>query len=1447
MQRISRLYVSHFGSPTAWYDHLIFNLDDPETLEPTDVVFNLENAGGKTSLLAYLFSCFDPKQERWLQHLQKKSHRFAEYFARDGRPSFLVMEWKMPARVANAADYRLIVGQAVALRESAERGADIDRWFFAFAVSDELALEALPMPGFSTAPVRTMHDFVQWMHQAAKRSHGDFFHTKTQEDWVKHLGNARLLDIELLRMQVDFNSNEGGMEEGFLTFDSELDLLRRFFALTLDSGKCGTVRDAVAQTADKLRSKPKYERRLAHLTRLQGVMLPFSESAGLYASAREAHHTRRRTLAGLQQALIRRRDSNRQTEEQSSAHARTQEGIAKTSAITAQAHQDETTLLEGLLLERKVIAATNLERQRAEALSKARYRTRCLEAARAWVHVEATRTRRDELEALVESEREGLKPARQHAEIQGALLRTALKRAEQQTQALKAQAAEKEKSAKSQIAGLQRERSEIEKRLQALSSEAGQLELFVESYRHRREQLVRECALSADDPTAQVAIDRLNERLEQRKLELETLREAEQTARAAERTERDLASAAALKAREAKGAQEAHRQFLAKGEALGDELRQSALLRTAADTDSLDPDAPPLLEALNRLIQDAHREIADRNVNLAQLGLDRSSIVETGLAGRNPNVDAVVRALQAAGVRSARAANTYLAEIRPNVEEARALVTSDPARFLGVTVAQGEWTAVASIASGLPLRLTTPIKVAASSVTPGALDASELVLPAQDDSAYNKPAAQQLRSELDARILNTEDERKAYEQRRDQGAAIHGRLLEYLRDYGATRLHQAQSAIDELRAEEDAALSRQSAHLASAEQLLAQGDSIRTRMSALPDQIARCEADIRRVQEFQRELEAHIESKGNRLAEVRALFQLGQARVEELDALREGLDKEMQSALRDHLRLEQEAITLAREALSITHWDAQYPAEEQLLVRPRGIETLRVTYADAASTLLIQERERLGVLSERLEEARRDHKAAIAKQETGFSDIPPALLEPLKSLDFDVEMRSQDVAVTQAASDHRASELDLTQIMTTHRLFWNGKKQPAPRPELHELTDARVHERINSNAREVARLADLGKRATEEAVRATEQAKAARAEAAQLQTLHAALAAAVPLENADAITVVLPEDFEIYTTKSISEFQGEQKQLEELHQSASSSFRAVTRFATSPELIEAEPELSRDLADSDFELACTDRLRIVSLIVDRIHATQDTLDGMQPDFENCVGEIYNLAHEAIRLLSRACAITMPGAAPYVGGKPILKMKASFVSIAADSRKVAIRQYLNTLIDSGVIPAKGADLIANGLVAISARPDLGLELLKMEQNEAYQYQLASQLKGSKGQGSVIAMFLYLLISQLRADMQARAKRAGGGPLILDNPYAKVQTRALVDAQRLLAKEIGVQLIFFTANADYNMLAGFRRVIRLRKAGAHSKSGRSHIEMVSAAFTDLDVLEEKAAHS
>ncbi|MNR59551.1 hypothetical protein D3C85_1808250 [compost metagenome] len=74
------------------------------------------------------------------------------------------------------------------------------------------------------------------------------------------------------------------------------------------------------------------------------------------------------------------------------------------------------------------------------------------------------------------------------------------------------------------------------------------------------------------------------------------------------------------------------------------------------------------------------------------------------------------------------------------------------------------------------------------------------------------------------------------------------------------------------------------------------------------------------------------------------------------------------------------------------------------------------------------------------------------------------------------------------------------------------------------------------------------------------------------------------------------------------------------------------------------------------------------------------------------------------------------------------------------------------------------------------------------------------------------------------------------MLLDNPFANVQTRALIDAQRILAQSLKIQLICLTANADPNIIEGFRRVLRLRKAGMQKSSHRTHIEMVKATFVD-----------
>lgn len=1436
MQRISKLYVSHFGTPTAWYEYLLFDLTDPDTLQPTDVIFNLENAGGKTSLLSYIFSCFEPKQDRWLQHLQEKSHRFLEYFVRGGRISIIAMEWDMGGQ-ASLFDSKLIIGQAVVLRDSIERGGDVDRCFFAFSATDDLGLKTIPAPGLSTDDVHTMQEFERWLHQVPIRA-GDLFYTKTQDDWIKHLGNTRLLDIELLRMQVDFNSNEGGMAEGFLTFNTESDLLRRFLLLTLDPEKSQIVRDAVAQTSDKLKAKPKYECRLEQLTRLQSVFVPFSEAAARYGEAVIEQMNTQQQASGLAVALHLRNAELSQTALDKQSYAQTQDKIANDSINTANLFKGDVIAMKGLQHDRKVIAAKDSKDNAKDIFDQAKHRLRCIEAAKALGHVLATATQVKELDAMIECEREGLMPARQQAEIQGALLISMLRSTQNSALERKQRAEAEEAEAKSLIDELNGLKNSTNNEINDLSTEKGGLEVFEENYQVQRERLEKENLLERNNAIASIAIERLEQQVEEETLMLEFLTNERLEQEELERSLRKQAGEATIKASEAKAAQETPRNFLMNGETLREELRQLAVLRLAADADEVDPDSVILLDSLDRLRGDANLEIADKNVRLAQTKADRDSIIETGLAGRSADVDEVVRNLQNSGIRSAKAANIYVSELRPDAEEARELVLSDPARFLGVNVAQGEWFKVQQLAPTLKFKLSSPVTVAVASLDVIANCDDRFVLGPQDNSAYNKASAQHILTLLDTRTSDLEGQRTVYEQQRDEASAAREHLVRYQVEYGIARLRQAEAEIERFEIDEQAALTRHQEYSSQANQVQDRLKNITDQLTPLPETLVKLKAAIQRIMEFQSDYEMPLASKRVRLAEVQGLLEEKRNQLEEFGFQLTAAEEKRERSKEDAIQYQRDATDLAEERSQILYFDNAYPADEQLRMNSHSIESLRLSYQDAASTLQIQEQNRLGVLGEKLNHARQEYQKATTAYDNLFSDLDKTELEALNSLDFERAIRDQRKTTEQLDNEWRTLGEALAGFETMRDAYWKEHKTSSkPSPDMQEKSDDELTIEIGIAQAAIKRHEEIADKARQENIKASSEANQAQTEASQLETLLSSLKAAIP-DTEEAEPILLPaNDITAFANGLIEQFRKQNQHTNMLRNNADSAFRNITKAASNKELVEIEPELARDIADSEFEAACSDRERILGLIEDRLSATQDTLDSMKPDFENCVGELYNLTYEGISLLTRACAKTMPFSAPYVGGKPILKMKASFSGIPVENRKEAIRQYLNGLIKSSVIPAKGADLVAQSLIDICGRKELGLQVLKMEQNEVYQYQYAGELKGSKGQGTVIAMFLYLLISQLRADTQASAKRGGGGPLILDNPFAKVQTRALIDVQRLLAKEIGVQLIFFTANADYNILSGFRRVIRLRKSGANNKTSRSHIEMASAAFEDL----------
>jgi hypothetical protein len=1444
MQRISKLYVSHFGTPTAWYEHLLFDLTDPDTLQPTDVIFNLENAGGKTSLLSYIFSCFEPKQDRWLQHLQEKSHRFAEYFVRGGRISIIAMEWDMGGQTSLFGS-KLIIGQAVALRDSIERGGDVERYFFAFSATDDLGLKTIPAPGLSTDDVHTMQEFERWLHQVSRRA-GDLFYTKTQDDWIKHLGNTRLLDIELLRMQVDFNSNEGGMAEGFLTFNTESDLLRRFLLLTLDPEKSQIVRDAVAQTSDKLKAKPKYECRLEQLTRLQSVFVPFSEAAARYGEAVIEQMKIQRQASGLAAALDLRNAELSQTAIDKQSYAQAQDKIANDSISTASLFKGDVVAMEGLQHERKVEVKKIKKDKADEILEQAKDQLRCLEGAKAWSLVLATDAQIKELEATVEREQEGLIPARQQVEQKGALLISALNSAENTALERSQRATLEAANAKSLINEINVLTNTTNNEITTLSVEKGKLDEFKDNYRHQRDRLVNDKLLEENDADINIAIERLEYQAELEVEKLDRLTNEHQVQEELERHLRDQAGKAELEATVAKAAQETPRKFLADGEALREELRQLSILRLASDADEVDPDSVILLDSLDRLRGDAHLEIADKNVRLAQTRADRDSIIETGLAGRNADVDEVIRNLQNSGIRSAKAANIYVSELRSDVEEARELVLSDPARFYGVNVAQGEWLKAQQLASTFNFKFSAPVTIAVATLDVCSNPDDRLVIGPRDDAAYNKASAQHVLTLLDKRISDLEQQRTYYEERRDQASESREKVIHYQSKYGVARLRQVAAEIERHKSDEQAALNRQQDYLLQADEAKNRAIAIKEQLNPLPAMIEKMKTGIQRITDFRNDWDAPLVSKCIRLQEICSLLEDKQNQLEDLALQLSAAEHKRELGVKDAVQYQSFVKELAREKNQVTYFDPDYPIDKQLSLYPQDIEMLRKAYRDAESFFHTQERDRLGVLAEKLERTRSDKQNAITAYDNKFSELDKSGVLAFRNLDLEIATLDQHRNIEQLDTTSRKLGEALAALEATRDFYWKEHKTSSrPSPDIQEKSDDELTTAIEIAQAEIKRHEEIADKARQENIKASSEANQAKTEASQLETLLSSLKAAIP-DTEEAEPILLPgNDITAFANGLIAQFHKQNQHTNTLRSIADSAFRNITKAASNKELVEIEPELARDIADSEFEAACSDRERILELIEDRLSATRDTLDSMKPDFENCVGELYNLTYEGISLLTRACAKTMPFSAPYVGGKPILKMKASFSGIPVENRKEAIRQYLNGLIKISVIPAKGADLVAQSLIDIYGRKELGLQVLKMEQNEVYQYQYAGELKGSKGQGTVIAMFLYLLISQLRADTQASAKRGGGGPLILDNPFAKVQTRALIDVQRLLAKEIGVQLIFFTANADYNILSGFRRVIRLRKSGANNKTSRSHIEMASAAFEDLAETTESEA--
>lgn len=1428
MQKITRIYVGNYGIDMAWYDGIVFDMTDPDSGAPTDTIINLENGGGKTTLLSFVFSCFETAQERFLKHIQNKNHRFSQYFARDGLPGVVLIEWEMPARVAGGEPYRLVIGQVVSVKSNTERD-EVDRVFFSFEAVDALRFESVPAPKLTMAPANSMAEFMRWMHEAQKSS-ADFFHTRTQQDWQKHLRDERLIDIEMLQLQVNFSAQEGGIDEGFLKFNSEPEFIRKFFDLTLDAERAASVRLAVVNTCDKLRRKPFFQKRLTELSTLQTSLTQFDGLAQAYATAKASQSDMVNQGGGLVLSLELRAKEQFATAESQAEEKSRQEKIGSEQDQAEKEFGEKQIVLTSLRHTRHVAAAETTKASTTESLTDAKNKLRYVQAAKARSEISAAEATKDGLEKQASQATAELQPWRASAENQGAILRRALYTEELRLRN-EAKAEGTKESAAQEVRGAQaKELGRLTASETTLIKEQASLVAAEHAFTTAKAQLVADQLLEANETTA-AAIQRWTATAgSERATEAQRLQEASELRRQ-EQEWHTKAQAENEEAARLETTASQQQRFVAEGQAEQERLSQLPALRQAAEAETADPDSPALLIALDRLAHSSEREVSLSDVRLAELQAAKSSIEETGVAGNSRDVNAVVARLRELGVKSAQPYNVYISKALPDADRARQVVASNPSRFMGVCVAATEFEKARQIEQQLP-KLTSPVVVSISALDAEPSQEERLTVSASDDARFNVDAAAVLLATLETQLSAESDRRRLYADRQREAQAGRQQLEAYLARFGAAALQRAANDVTRLTSEANAAKERATAAATKANECRAGGEQRQAEAQACGVAASTAERHRRDLERFARTHEEGHALRVERLLAISSeITAIGERRAEI------GLEQEQQEALekaayRARIGLEGQANQLGDERGELKYYDKAFDAAAHLAENPQQLAVLRELYANAVKTFETQEKDRVGLLHQQLEYARTQYLEKTKAFTKNFAGVQLLDMAPYLNCNFDAVIPAtvEEIDVADKASREADSALAVAKNQSKE-FHKSNKPSYEPTEEMLKLDEEGLAAQIDLTSAFRATSAQAAKDARIAAARAKELAKQAEQGAKEATNVAKMVRSALSLPDLIAANPVeLLGDINLQTTTVVTEFQSRSKMVDTARTKAHRAFDNLKTAATRTELLEVEPDIATQLQRNDFDAACADSQRLLEGILDRIGTTQASLEGMKEDFDACVGELTNLANSALTLLHSAVNNKkVPAGAPYVGGKSVIKMRARFHEIPHDARRQALHSYLDALIESNIVPARGPELVADALLRIHGKP-LGLQMLKMVPDEALQYVAVDKIQNSGGEGVVMAMFLYLLINQLRSETQAKLKKTGGGPLILDNPFAKATTPTLWKAQRLLAQSMDVQLIFATALPDYNTVGEFSRFNRLRKAGKNTKTGRWHLEAV-----------------
>jgi len=1445
MYRISRVYIANAGHKLAWYPGLLLPFTDTETGLPTQAIYNLANQGGKTTFLSLVFSVFDTHKDRFLQTMANPAHDFVDYFDKEGLPGIIMVEWDMPSGDMVSPRKRFVTGQFVCLRKSGDGpgGLAPERHFFSFVANDRLSLESVPGPNLKGAKAGELHgreDCGRWLYETAQAHRGNFQYFTNQTEW-KEVLLSNGLDVELLQKQVDFNRKEGGMDEAFLDFKSELDFVRRFLLLTLDPDRASETQKLVASLCRKMASRKRFQDALAQMQRLGSAFEPFAKAAQEYQAAILARDAAEQEL-GIAAATLsvhiaqksEQADAQDSLQREKDAEHREQTKLVSAADADAEA-------LETERLSRASRRAQNTANAAEAELKEAQRGRELLGASK--LNDEILRLQSDVtgLEQALREANQGTAPLRQTLGEKSAIYRRMLadlaKGARAEAVQFKESAAKARQEEKRQESAMRA----AQQAKQAALDKQTEANTLLARAADRRSALIKDGVLG-DNEQAVGAIARVSAEMTALSAEIAKHEQAATTREAEEGTLSEGALTLDKQTQPMREEQQRLEKAVKDGESLRETLAHNRALAKAADADVCNPDSEVLPGRAAELQRQEEERWHDSMLELSRLQEGQDSFERTELFGRDPDVARVVRFLSDHNIPNVRAYAEYIAHTLPNAEQARNVALSNPGRYLGVAVPELKHVVASkALLEKEPLALGRPVVISIYDRAVEAMGEALYVAGPDDDSLWNKASAakraKQLLGIIEAATAASAEAKKAT----NDVVLAKAKLDEYVAQFGEGKLAQLRNKATDLTerraaAEQRILEMRNSAKEAGTQARHARTEASRLQKQDLPKVLSRLQAltayrdewETRSAAWRQQQADAAGAKLAAETAEALANAALATARKTAEEAKRQGDDRETSATARE--------LT----AQSLATPDEKYDVDAALKDKARTLSEIASEYDIAAKALRAAESETTEKLA-----AERDVKAGQLKDKRGdYSERYPSDRFPMTDVtalagsDYRELGLTAERRVNQAEKDQRETADAASSARTTLSLHQSKRKQPG-----HTVAGAETF-----SAEDLVGLLERRRResasATQSALSAKEAAQAARNLARELKAqrdLYDGQRRALNGQSLDFSTALA--DVSRFTDAStvaaevaalLQDYTSSKKAADSAEKRARNALELVTKIARDEAFVRTDAEIAAKLQDNSLENSAADADRIQSAIGNRIDALKYDLSKMDEDFAKATDVLMGLVGDSTKILRNAVErLKLPDNVPIVGGKSVFKMRTTVLSMTQEQKRPILAAYVEELTADCNIPETGAQLAAQALMRL-ADNRLGLRLLKMVEIEDEQYVPVEKLTHSGAEKLSMALFLYFITMRLRYEQRPAASREDSGVLLLDNPFAHASLRPIWVAIHSLAEAMKVQLIIATGMNELETLSVFKRHLRLSKTEMNSTTGRIHVKVTDYQF-------------